>query len=208
MIENIHQRPVLISKREGGIFSQKRKPGEQKKSSLPAEEADAAGEGAMLEIAEGAESGGIDVVVDDEGVLAIGDVIETGAQGPFEPEKMKPLFDVEIQRGVIGEADLAGQADKLLLEVDNVVGIAGAPVEGVIEFEGVNPGQTERRGAPGLDAVRRVPGKRPSELRTEKGYIESGIQNRIRASLRARVRKKQRIALPQGVAEGERRRVE
>src|SRR5271170_5510285 len=124
MIENIHQRPVLISKREGGIFSQKRKPGEQKRDLLPAEEADAAGEGAMLEIAEGAEGGGIDVVVDDEGVLAISDVVEAGAQGPFETEKMKPFFDVEIQRGVIGETDLAGQADKFLFEVDDVVGIA------------------------------------------------------------------------------------
>jgi hypothetical protein len=28
MTENIHQRPILISKREGGIFSQKRKQGE------------------------------------------------------------------------------------------------------------------------------------------------------------------------------------
>jgi hypothetical protein len=28
MIENIHQRPILISKREGGIFSQKRSQGE------------------------------------------------------------------------------------------------------------------------------------------------------------------------------------
>src|SRR5208282_6506417 len=126
MTENIHQRPVLISKREGGIFSQKRKSGEQKRALLPAEEADAAGEGAMLEVAEGAEGGGIDVVVDDEGVLAIGDVVETGAQGPFEAEKVKPLFDVEIQGGVIGETNLAGKSDKLLLEVDDVVGIAGA----------------------------------------------------------------------------------
>ena len=161
MIENIHQRPVLISKREGGIFSQKRKPGEQKRDLLPAEEADAAGEGAMLEVAEGAEGGGIDVVVDDEGVLAIGDVVETGAQGPFEAEKVKPLFDVEIQGGVIGETNLAGKSDKLLLEVDDVVGIAGAPVEGVIEFERVNPGQAERRGAPRLDAVGRIPRKQP-----------------------------------------------
>src|SRR5208282_6317186 len=28
MIENIHQRPILISNREGGIFSQKRNQGE------------------------------------------------------------------------------------------------------------------------------------------------------------------------------------
>ena len=130
----------------------------------------------MLEIAEGAEGGGIDVVVDDEGVLAIGDVVETGAQRPVEPEKMKPLFDVEIQRGVIGEANLAGESDELLLEVDDVIGIAGAPIEGVIEFEGVNPGQAERRSAPGLDAVRRIPRKRPSELRAEKGHVKSGIR--------------------------------
>src|SRR5271155_3826016 len=32
MIENTHQRPVLISKREGGTFSQKRKPGKYRVS--------------------------------------------------------------------------------------------------------------------------------------------------------------------------------
>src|SRR5271166_1564451 len=34
MIESIHQRPILISRREGGIFSQKRSQGEHSKTKI------------------------------------------------------------------------------------------------------------------------------------------------------------------------------
>jgi hypothetical protein len=37
MIENIHQRPILISKREGGIFSRKRSQGEHSETKIGGE---------------------------------------------------------------------------------------------------------------------------------------------------------------------------
>lgn len=104
-----------------------------------------------------------------------------------------------IQRSKIRKADLAGESDQLLLDVDEAVGIAGAPVEGVFEF--ADPWQAEPHDAPGLDTVRRIPRKRSRELRTVKRLVESGIQNRIRTGLGACIRTKQWVAPLESVTE-------
>ena len=105
--------------------------------SLPAEQADARGEGAAEA---GGERGlwmtdGIDDIVDDEGIAASRDVVEATANGQVIAEKMEALFELKIERGVVGKALRSGQADELLLGIQEVEGKSGANFHRVSDFE-------------------------------------------------------------------------
>src|SRR5580704_5359338 len=113
--------------------------------SLPAEQADARGEGAAKA---GAERGfrvtdGIDHIVDDEGIAASRDVVEAASDRQVVAEEMEALFELEIERGVVGKALGSGQADQLLLGIEQVEGKSSANFHGVGDFELVHHRQLE-----------------------------------------------------------------
>src|SRR5580658_8763297 len=76
-----------------------------------ADEADAEGEGAALAAGEGAEVGGVDVVDDGVGILAVEGVDGFYADAPEVAAEAELFFESEIEAGVGGEAGGVGGAD-------------------------------------------------------------------------------------------------
>ena len=113
---------------------------------LSSKEADAGGEGAALAGAEsrrGVVVRGIDDAVDDVRVAATGDVVEAATQGQVVSEKMKALFELQIESEVIGEAKLARLTQEFLLIGQFAEGESGAGFGGVGDFELMNDGHFE-----------------------------------------------------------------
>ena len=103
--------------------------------------------------------GGIDDVVDYEGIAAAGDVVEAAAEGQIVAEKMKALFELQVEREIIGIALGAGRSDELLLVGEQVEGEPGAGFEGVGDFELMDDRKLEeRKVSPGEESVGSVPG--------------------------------------------------
>ena len=94
-----------------------------------ADEADAEGEGQALAAGEGAEIGGVDIVDDRVGILAVEDVDGFDADSPEIAAEAEFLFEADIEAGIGGEAGGVGRADELLLEINNAEGVAGAVLE-------------------------------------------------------------------------------
>ena len=86
---------------------------------------------------------GIDHIVDDEGIAASRDVVEAASDRQVVAEEMEALFELEIERGVVGKALGSGQADQLLLGIEQVEGESGAYFHGVGDFELMNYRQLE-----------------------------------------------------------------
>ena len=101
-----------------------------------ANEADAEGEGAALSAGEGAEIGGVDVVDNGVGILAVEGVDGFDADAPEVAAESEFLFDAEVEAGVGGEAGGVRRADDLLIEVENAEGVAGAVLEEIAELDG------------------------------------------------------------------------
>ena len=59
--------------------------------------------------------GGVEDVVDYEGIAAAADVVKAAAQGEVVAEEVKALFQLEVEREVVGESLGVGWADELLL---------------------------------------------------------------------------------------------
>lgn len=87
--------------------------------------------------------GGVDDVVDDEGIAAAVDVVEAAAQGQVVSEEVEAFFELQVEGEVIGEAFGAGRADELLLIVEKAEGESGAGFGGVCDFELMDHGQLE-----------------------------------------------------------------
>src|SRR5579862_2583282 len=145
---------------------------------LPAEQADAAGEGAAFAGGEGgAGMSGIDHVIDDEGITAASNVVEAAAQGQVVAEKMEPLFELQVQRDYVGIALCAGRTDELLLVGEQVVGESGAGFERIGDFELVEDGKFEEREvSPGKKAVGSVPGVGAGLLGAKDGTVDIEVE--------------------------------
>src|ERR1700722_1990238 len=98
-----------------------------------ADEADAGGEGAAQGLGEGEVLRGVDVVVDDVGVGAIGDVFDKAAKAKIFSAKVEAPFKAGIEGDEVGEAMGAGFAGDDLVAVEGIEGETGMPVSGVDE---------------------------------------------------------------------------
>ena len=107
--------------------------------------------------------------------MPVGDVVEPAAKRPLVAQESKPSLEVEVQRKVVGKTARPGRADEQLLLVEHTERVAVAPVERVGEVESLH----ERQPAPGLDAIRRVPGKRAARLLAEERAIEVEVQHGV-----------------------------
>jgi len=119
--------------------------------------------------------GGVDHAIHDVGVAAAGDVVEASAEGPVIVEEMEFLFELKIQREVIGKAFGADFADDLLLIGYFREGKAGAGFGGVSQFELMKDGKIEEgKISPREKTVGSVPGIRAGLLRAENWIRDTG----------------------------------
>src|SRR5215469_11424190 len=109
--------------------------------------------------------GWVDDAIHYEGIAAASDVVEAAAESQVVAEEVESLFELQVQREVIGEALGTGRADQRLLIGEFVEGESGAGFHRVGDFELVNDRQAEERHvSPGEEAVGGVPGIRAGLL--------------------------------------------
>ena len=149
-----------------------------------ADEADAEGYGAALAAGEGAEIGGVDVVDDGVGVLAVEGVDGFDADAPEVTAEAEFFLDAEVEAGIDGKAGGVGRTDELLLEIDDAVGVAGAVLVEIAELDAPDVGGSP---APGEKAVGSVPGDGSGLLRGVKDGAESGVEDFVGVGDRAGV---------------------
>jgi len=165
-----------------------------------ADEADAEGYGTALAAGEGAEIGGVEIVDDGVGILAVEGVDGFDANSPEEAAEGEFFFDSEVEAGIDGKAHGVGRADELLLEVDDAEGEAGAVLVEIAELDAPDVSGSP---APGEEAVGGIPGDGGGLLRGVEDRTEGGVENFIGVGDGARVSAIDFHALGENVAEGE-----
>lgn len=174
-----------------------------------ADEADAGGEGEALAAGEGAEASlsdgagarkSVDIVDDGVGILAVESVHRFDAGGPEVAAETELFLEADIEAGIPREARGVGQADELLLKIDDAEGVAGAVLEEIAEFDA-----PDMRGspAPGEEAVGRVPCDGTGLLGDVENGAESGIEDFVGMREGARVRSVDFHFFGKNVAEGD-----
>src|SRR5579864_2710042 len=176
---------------------------EGKTISFSAYQADAGGESAAFAGGEGGlRVGGIDDVVDYERIAAAVNVVEAAAEGQIVAEKVKTLFQLDVEREIVGETLGAGCADELLLVGEQVVGESSAGFEGVGDFKLMDDGQLEQREvSPGEEAVGCVPRIGAGLLRAQNGAIDVEVEGLIGVGAGAGVGAHQQVGFAEVVAE-------
>ena len=147
---------------------------------------------------------GVDGAVDDVGIAAAGDVVESAAEGQVVSEKVEALFELQVEGEICGKALSAGCADEFLLVVKEAEGESGAGFEGVGDFEFVDDGEFEEgKISPGEKAVGSVPGIGAGLLRAEDGVVDVEIESLVGAGAGAGVGAHQHEAFAKVVAEAD-----
>ena len=122
----------------------------------------------------------VDVAVDEEGILVVGEVVESAAKGEVVSEQVKALLELEVEREILGKALRAGGGNELLLIVGEVEGEAGAGFQGISEFCLAYDGELEKgHVAPGEKAIWSVPGIGAGLLRAEDGTVDIEVESLI-----------------------------
>src|SRR5215469_7959743 len=134
---------------------------------LTAEEADSRGKGAPLARGEGwLRVRGVDHAIDDVGVAAAGDVVETSAQSPIVVEEVEFLFELHVQREVKRIALGADLPLNVQLIGELCEGKAGPGFGGISKFELVKDREAEEgKISPGEKTIGSVPRVRARLLR-------------------------------------------
>src|SRR5207237_8225240 len=94
-----------------------------------AQEADAAGEGAVLKAGKAQKFRRINVVVHQPGIVAAGDVVESKPHSELVALQAEAVLQMRVENKIIGKAALIGLAHQLLVVVNHVEGESGAVVE-------------------------------------------------------------------------------
>lgn len=163
---------------------------------LSSQKTDSGGEGAAVEVAEGEEAGGVDVVVDRVWILVISEIIEPASQGPIEAEGVEAFLKMKVQREIGWETIGARRPHDLLLIVNCGKGKSAAGFDGIPGIEAFDHGQQP----PGDEAVGSIPGKRTRGLRAQGQIVERIIEDLVRSGTGARVGSHDRVPLAKGAA--------
>src|SRR5579863_10440179 len=140
--------------------------------------------------------GRIDHAVYHERIASPGNVVETSAKRQVVAKKMKPFFQLQVQRKIVGETLRPRFPDQLLLIVDFVERESGARFHRVGDFRLMKDGERKKRQiSPREKAVGRVPRIRTRLLRGKNWTIDVEVERLIRARTGSCVGAHQRISL-------------
>ena len=146
---------------------------------------------------------GIDDAVDHEGIAASGNVIEPAADSEVIVEQVKTLFELKIQRKIIGKALGARFAQKLHLVVQEIERESGAGFHRIGDFELVKDGKREQGEiSPGKKAVGSVPGIGSGLLRAENRVVDVEVEDLIGAGTGAGVGAHHHVSFAEVAAQG------